>query len=64
MNPLELIQYLLDTIEANQKLIVHVDARYPNGPMRDMKLAELRSRVRADRQTIEILSSQIVAVAA
>lgn len=64
MNPLELIQYLLDTIEDNQKLIVHIQTRYPKGPMKDMKLADLRSRVRADEQTVDMLSSQIVATAA
>jgi hypothetical protein len=64
MNPLELIQYLLDTVEDNQTLIAHVRDRYPSGPIRDMKLAELRSRVRADLKTIDMLSSQIVATAA
>lgn len=64
MNPLELIQYLLDTIKENEEFMIRVDACYPAGPMKDMKLNELESRIRVDKETLNILSSQIVAVAA
>lgn len=61
MNQLELIQYLFDTIEETEKQIVHVRARYPRGPIRDMKLAELNVRLRTDKHTINILTDSVVA---
>lgn len=60
-NRLELVQYLLDQIESTERLMDRVDACYPAGPIRDIKLAELKTRVAADRQTLSIITDNIVA---